>query len=127
MDDLEHPCILAHFSSMPMLSFNLFFSNALINDYKTQFIRRARESVSEIVHELGSKSKNYYLMSCTRFCKLYNELKDKICNKECNVSRQRRKKWKLNHIIVCALKQIIASFCRGVTFGHSASACRESF
>ena len=98
MDNLDDPYMLSYASLITILSFNLFFSSALINDYKTYFIRRQRASVSAIVNELSSKSKNYYQTSDTRFWKLHKQLKDVVDKKEYYVSRQTRKKWKQNFV-----------------------------
>ena len=70
---------------MIMLSFNLFFSDILINDYKTHIIRRTRASVSSFMHEISIKYKNYYRMSDIIFWKCHHQLKDNIDKKQHNV------------------------------------------
>ena len=114
---------------MIMLSF-IFFSNALINGYKTHFIRKTRASVSAIMHKLGIKSKNYYRMSDASCWKLHNNLIDNIDKKEHNVSRRSRKKLKHNFIpngLIFSLARLSSSlrvFARGaldIALVHSVS------
>ena len=92
MDELDDPYSLSLVSLVLMLSFNIIFSHDIVQSYKTYFIRRVRASVSSIMHELGSKSHNYYRMSDSSFWKLHDKLKDEICKPKANVYRRSRKK-----------------------------------
>ena len=94
MDELDSPHAAALLSLALMLSFNIIWNNEIAKSFKTHFIRRARASVSAIMHELGNKSKNYYRMSDISFWKLRSILKEKIESKEEVSSRRSRKKRK---------------------------------
>ena len=72
MDDLDDPYSLSLISLVMMLSMNLILSNNIIQSYKTYVIRRVRASVSAIMYELGSKSKNYHRMTDMSFWKLHD-------------------------------------------------------
>ena len=99
MDDLDDPYSLSLISLVMMLSMNLILSNNIIQSYKTYVIRRVRASVSAIMYELGSKSKNYYRMTDMSFWKLHDMLKDDINKKNHNTSRRSRKKRRKSYVI----------------------------
>ena len=50
MEDLDDPMALSLICLVMMISFNLIFSNEIINGYKTYVIRRTRASVSAIMY-----------------------------------------------------------------------------